>query len=138
MKVPNETLELVSLSKYLDNVRQVEMVKISEQLKEAKKRMEFLLDHSFISEDDMKLNIATFTWTQRINPVLDLSRKRIVQRKVKAQEDLKTKIESISKEVDVVYDQVIKFKASNFFTSFTSRTLVWPVSLLNFSPRSIM
>ena len=110
MKVPNETQELVELTKYLDHVRQVELVRLQEEMTESRRRLEFLIDYSLLSEDDMKLNAATFTWITRIMPVLDLSKKRIMQRKVKAQEDLKMKIEQVSKVVEVVYEQVKKFQ----------------------------
>jgi dynein heavy chain len=110
MKVPNETKELVELTKYLEAVRQNELVKLQQELSESKKRMEFLIDYSILSDEDIKLNANTFTWVSRIIPVLELSKKRIMQKKVKAQEDLKSKIENASKTVDTLFEQVTKLK----------------------------
>lgn len=110
MKPTNDTQELVELAKYIDNVRQVEIPNMNVQLSENKDMLEFLLNQCHVSDDDMKLNASTFTWVSRIVPVLDLSKKRIMQRKIKAQEDLKAKIESISKEVFDNYDHILKFK----------------------------
>lgn len=110
MKNTTDTEELVELSKYIDSVRQVELPNMNIQLIDNKNMLEFLLDQCHVTDEDMKLNASTFTWVTRIIPVLDLSKKRIMQRKIKAQEDLKAKIESISKEVQEAYEQVTKFK----------------------------
>jgi dynein heavy chain len=109
MKIPSETVELVELMKYIESVKLKEIQELKEEMAKAKKRLDFLLTYSFMSEEDVKLNGVTFTWPSRILPIFDLSKKRLTQKKVKAQEDLKAKIEQNNAELDEIYDDVCKF-----------------------------
>jgi dynein heavy chain len=112
MKIPNETEELVELMKYIENVKLKEIQELKEEMAKAKKRLDFLLTYSFMNEEDIKLNGVTFTWPSRILPIFDLSKKRLTQKKVKAQEDLKAKIEQNNADLDEIYDDVCKFYVS--------------------------
>jgi dynein heavy chain len=110
MKLPVDTEELVDLMKYVDNVKENEIVKLREDITRGQKRLMFLLNNTFLSEEDIKMNGVTFTWPTRIMPIFDLSKKRMLQKKVKAQEDLKTKINSTSDELLDSFEQVGKFQ----------------------------
>ena len=112
MKIPNETDELVELMKYIETVKLKEIQELKEEIGKAKKRLDFLLTYSFMSEEDIKLNGVTFTWPSRILPIFDLSKKRLTQKKVKAQEDLKAKIEQTNTDIDELHDDVAKFHVS--------------------------
>ena len=110
MKVPNDTEDLVELMKYVENAKTKEIVALREEINKGKKRLDFLLTYAFISEEDIKLNGITFTWPTRIMPIFELSKKRMMQKKTKAQEDLKIKIETTNAALDECYDQAIKFQ----------------------------
>jgi dynein heavy chain len=113
MKVPNDTDELVELMKYIENAKTKDLMVIREEINKGKKRLDFLLTYSFMNEEDIKLNGVTFTWPSRIMPIFDLSKKRLTQKKVKAQEDLKAKIEQTNAELDETFDEVNKFQVSH-------------------------
>ncbi|KAI8893820.1 dynein heavy chain and region D6 of dynein motor-domain-containing protein [Globomyces pollinis-pini] len=110
MKTPNDTEELVELMKYVEHAKFKDIVALKEDIAKGKKRLDFLLTYAFLSEDDIKLNGTTFTWPTRIMPIFELSKKRMLQKKTKAQEDLKIKIESTNVEVDDCLDQANKFQ----------------------------
>jgi dynein heavy chain, axonemal len=110
MKVPNDTEELVELMRFVENAKTKETARLREEINKGKKRLEFLLTYTFMSEDDVKLNGSTFTWPSRIIPVFDLAKKRMFQKKTKAQEELKLKIESTNAEVDECFEMVQKFQ----------------------------
>ncbi|OAJ37962.1 hypothetical protein BDEG_21931 [Batrachochytrium dendrobatidis JEL423] len=94
MKVPSDTEELVELIKYVENAKTKDIVALKEEIHKGKRRLDFLLTYAFMSEEDIKLNGVTFTWPTRILPIFELSKKRMLQKKTKAQEDLKLKIEA--------------------------------------------
>ncbi|KAJ3373477.1 Dynein heavy chain 3, axonemal [Kappamyces sp. JEL0680] len=110
MKVPNDTEDLVELMRYVDNAKSKDIVALREDIAKGKKRLDFLLNYTFISEEDIKLNGVTFTWPTRILPIFDLSKKRMLQKKTKAQEDLKIKIEATNASLDECFEQAVKFQ----------------------------
>jgi dynein heavy chain len=110
MKAPNDTEELVELMKYVEYAKSKEIVTLRDDIGKGKKRLDFLLTYAFMSDDDIKLNGVTFTWPTRIMPIFDLSKKRMLQKKTKAQEDLKIKIESTNVEVEECFEQAQKFQ----------------------------
>ncbi|KAI8622787.1 dynein heavy chain and region D6 of dynein motor-domain-containing protein [Chytriomyces sp. MP71] len=110
MKIPNDTLELVELMKYVENARTKDVVLLRDEITKGKKRLDFLLQYAFLSEEDIKLNGVTFTWPTRILPVFELSKKRMIQKKAKAQDDLKAKTQVTNEGIDECYEQATKFQ----------------------------
>ncbi|KAJ3317485.1 Dynein heavy chain 3, axonemal, partial [Blyttiomyces sp. JEL0837] len=110
MKLPADTEELVDLMKYVDNAKMKDTVLLKEEITKGKKRLDFLLQYAFLTEEDIKLNGVTFTWPSRILPIFELAKKRMLQKKVKAQDDLKLKIQSTSDDLDDCFEQVSKFQ----------------------------
>jgi dynein heavy chain len=110
MKTPQDTEELVELTKYVEEVKDREIAMLRDEITRGTRRLDLLLNYAFLSEDEIKLNGVTFTWPQRILPILDLSRKRMAQRKIKAQEELKEKQLQTSLSLDECYNEVVQFK----------------------------
>lgn len=110
MKLPTDTEELVELMKYVENAKSKDIVALKDEIGKSKKRLDFLLNYSFMSEEDIKLNGVTFTWPSRIMPIFDLSKKRMLQKKAKAQEDLKIKTQATTDELNECMEQVSKFQ----------------------------
>eukprot|EP00842_Homolaphlyctis_polyrhiza_P004869 jgi/Hompol1/5383/HPOL_004407-RA len=110
MKVPNDTEELVELMKYVENAKTRDIVVLREDINKGKKRLDFLLTYAFMSEEDIKLNGVTFTWPTRILPIFELSKKRMMQKKTKAQEDLKLKIEATNADLEECFESATKFQ----------------------------
>ena len=110
MKIPADTTELVDLMRYIESVKVREIAALRDEITKGKKRLDFLLTYAFMTEEDIRLNGVTFTWPSRIIPIFDLSKKRLAQKKVKAQEDLKMKMETTNAELDELHEEVLKFK----------------------------
>ncbi|OUM67642.1 hypothetical protein PIROE2DRAFT_4933 [Piromyces sp. E2] len=110
MKLPNDTEEIVESIKYVENAKTVDVVQLKEEINNSVKTLFFLLKYSFLTEEEIKLNGVTFTWPQRIMPIFELSKKRTNQKKIKAQEDLKLKIEQTTEELDTIFEQIAKFQ----------------------------
>ncbi|KAJ3194173.1 Dynein heavy chain 3, axonemal [Irineochytrium annulatum] len=110
MKLPIDTEELVELMKYVDNAKAKDTVLLRDDINKGRKRLDFLLQYAFMSDEDIKLNGVTFTWPSRIMPIFELSKKRMLQKKAKAQEDLKVKITSTNEEIEDCFEQVTKFQ----------------------------
>ena len=121
MKTPNDTEELVELIKYIDSVRTKEIVQLQEDIMRGKKRLDFLLNYATLPDEDIKLNGVTFTWPKRVGPTLDLAKKRLSQRKTKAQEELKAKILATNEKLDECFEQVNKLQLSSELAEASKR-----------------
>ncbi|KAL7754340.1 hypothetical protein RI367_000321 [Sorochytrium milnesiophthora] len=110
MKAPADTEELVELIKYIDSAKEKELAALREEILRGKKRLDFLLNYAFLTDEDIKLNSVTMTWPSRILPTFELSKKRMTQRKAKAQEDVKAKVTFISDELKEALHEAQQFK----------------------------
>ncbi|RKP18523.1 hypothetical protein ROZALSC1DRAFT_29805 [Rozella allomycis CSF55] len=110
MKVPSTTEELCELINYLDKNSADETTGLKEEIYRGIKRINFLLNYAQLTEEDIKLNSVTMTWPERIGPIFDLSKKRLVQKKTKAQEEVKIKSQNLEAEVESLLDIVYKFQ----------------------------
>jgi dynein heavy chain, axonemal len=122
MSSPNDTQELVELMRYVENAKQKDVVLLRDKINRGKKRLDFLLSYAFMTEEDIKLNGVTLTWPTRILPIYDLSKKRMMQKKTKVQEDLKVKIESTNTDLDECYDQAVKFQDYGILSEINTYT----------------
>ncbi|TPX32092.1 hypothetical protein SmJEL517_g04759 [Synchytrium microbalum] len=110
MKLPADTEELVDLAKYVESVREKEVVQLKDEIGRGRERLDFLLQYAFLPDDDIKLNGVALTWPLRIQPIFELSRKRIAQKKAKAQEDLRLRTIQASEELEAIYNDIAAFK----------------------------
>ncbi|KAJ3297193.1 Dynein heavy chain 3, axonemal [Borealophlyctis nickersoniae] len=110
MKAPSDTSELVELMNYIETAKTRDVIALRDEITRGKRRLDFLLEYAFLSEEDIKLNGVTFTWPGRIMPIFELSKKRMLQKKAKAQEDLKGKIGATNDELDECFEMVTKFQ----------------------------
>ena len=61
---------LVELQEYIDNLASVELLKLKEQLNIAASNLLFLMDYALLQKDDVLLNDNTFSWPDRIIPII--------------------------------------------------------------------
>ena len=54
------------------------------EVREAGERLKVLLEHSILSEEDIKLNSQTFNWPARMDPIFEVSQQRLAARREKA------------------------------------------------------
>jgi len=66
----NSTNGLVELQEYVDSLASVELVKLKEQLNIAASNLLFLMDYAYLQKDDVLLNDNTFSWPDRIIPMI--------------------------------------------------------------------
>eukprot|EP00736_Rhodelphis_marinus_P007919 Rmarinus@m.2764 len=114
MKLPSNSEELVNLEQFLENARQVDLVHLGEELRVVKQRFEFLCKrrHHF-DDDDLRLNATTFTWMDRIDPVLDKAFDRVQAERTKMEEDFKHERDVFMKNLDDYSKEVRTYKEWN-------------------------
>jgi dynein heavy chain len=71
LKTPETSEELMEMTAFVEHSRNMGMVKLNERISESQKRLQYLLDVYFFSEEDIDLNSEVLTWPANINPIFD-------------------------------------------------------------------
>ncbi|KAM8971996.1 dynein axonemal heavy chain 3-like [Pelodytes ibericus] len=75
--IASSTFALVELQDYIDKLRSVELLEIKEKLAVAAANLFFLMDYASLSKEDIILNGNTFSWPERIVPIINSSETRL-------------------------------------------------------------
>ncbi|XP_073413059.1 dynein axonemal heavy chain 3-like [Dendrobates tinctorius] len=75
--IAESTATLVELQDYILKLRTVELLSIKDKLAVAAENLLFLMDHASLSKEDIILNGNTFSWPQRIIPIISGSVTRL-------------------------------------------------------------
>ncbi|XP_074961219.1 dynein axonemal heavy chain 3 [Phalacrocorax aristotelis] len=80
-EVPLNTEDLVEFDAYLKKSSEVTVFKLRQEVTEAARRLEFLMDHADLSYDDIKLNSTVFHWPDQIEIIFENSRDQLCNRR---------------------------------------------------------
>ncbi|KAI8803834.1 dynein heavy chain and region D6 of dynein motor-domain-containing protein [Cladochytrium replicatum] len=97
---PNTVEEMVELQKFVERARNADMQTLEEQVEESKKRLNFMITYSELKKEDYELNTTLFTWLQHIQPIFVESDTILQNSRESNQEDIKSRREKISLELD--------------------------------------
>lgn len=61
------------------------------EVRQAGKRLKFLMDYAILPEDDIRLNNLTFNWPRRMEPIFEVSQQRLTLKREKVEEKAKQK-----------------------------------------------
>ncbi|KAG8578269.1 hypothetical protein GDO81_010439 [Engystomops pustulosus] len=75
--IAESTSALVDIQDYIRKLRTVELMEIEDKLAVAAKNLLFLMDYASLSKEDIILNGNTFSWPQRIIPIISGSVTRL-------------------------------------------------------------
>ncbi|CAH1783206.1 unnamed protein product, partial [Owenia fusiformis] len=73
------TEELVKLTAYTDNLRSGELLDLREKLLIAGENLMFLMDYAYLPKDDVLLNDNTFSWPDRIIPIIKSTESKLAK-----------------------------------------------------------
>ena len=86
--IPDNTEDLVTLMKFLEKLEAKELQDLKNQLVPAAENLMFLLDYATLPEEDIKLNDTTFSWPDRILPIISYSEMRLRKKNEQATDNL--------------------------------------------------
>ncbi|NWX20475.1 DYH3 protein, partial [Aegotheles bennettii] len=128
---PLNTEEIVEFDAYLKKSSEVTVVKLREEVAEAARRLEFLMDYAHLSCDDINLNSTVFCWPVQIEVIFENSRENLRNWKNHAEmvllercsqfeetlEGYNTEVESYKTQdvmtIEGIYDNAEKFQQLN-------------------------
>ncbi|XP_061847983.1 dynein axonemal heavy chain 3 [Colius striatus] len=80
-EMPLNTEEIVEFDSYLKKSSEVTALKLREEVTEAARRLEFLMDYADLSYDDVNLNSRVFHWPAQIEVIFENSRDQLCSRR---------------------------------------------------------
>ncbi|XP_071449339.1 dynein axonemal heavy chain 3-like [Hetaerina americana] len=90
-EMPDNTKELVELTKYLVDSRGVTMFILREKIRTAAENVLFLMTHAILPAEDVQLNSRVFLWPIDMESVFELSDTRLSHRRDLAEKNLREK-----------------------------------------------
>ncbi|KAG4100119.1 dynein heavy chain and region D6 of dynein motor-domain-containing protein [Neocallimastix lanati (nom. inval.)] len=108
--VPESFQEMADLINSIEEIKENEIPDLLKELEEAHKQFIYITQFSVLSEEHMSLNSETFTWPEKIEPILKKNIEIMEQAKEKNMENLKERRESFIEELDNIQKQIEEFK----------------------------
>jgi dynein heavy chain len=115
---PHTTEEIVQLSQFLLKSRDETVYKLKLEVGQAAERVLFLFNYVEFTEDDLKLNSQTFNWPSRMDPIFEVSQKRLATRREKSENDLKEKIKQFEELLNEYQTEIDTYKDKEVIQDF--------------------
>ncbi|KAI8825055.1 dynein heavy chain and region D6 of dynein motor-domain-containing protein [Fimicolochytrium jonesii] len=110
LRVPENFKEMADQMEYMELVRNEHLPALLTELEEARSRLMYIMNFSALDPEQMKLNNVTFTWPQRIIPILERHAQIIGAAREKNEANLKERRTKFEAELDEFQKQVEELK----------------------------
>ncbi|KAI8996174.1 dynein heavy chain and region D6 of dynein motor-domain-containing protein [Gaertneriomyces semiglobifer] len=111
LRVPDNFKEMAELMEYMESIRTTELPSLIVELEEARRCLGAIISFSALTPAHIQLNNTTFTWPQRIIPILDRHNEIIGAAREKNEANLKERrgkfeadLEDFQRQVDELKD----------------------------------
>ncbi|XP_058476444.1 dynein axonemal heavy chain 3-like [Solea solea] len=109
-KEPENTEEVVFLSKYIKETTESTIYRLKEETDEARDRLIFLLDHATLSPNDITLNSHVFQWPRQVLTEVDDSKSRLTTLREWVEDTLQQRIKDFDKKLQDTDKEIHTFK----------------------------
>ncbi|XP_071486244.1 dynein axonemal heavy chain 3-like [Diadema antillarum] len=107
------THQLVKLQEYVDRLTTGELLQLKKKLEVAAGNLMFLMDYAYLIKDDIMLNDQTFTWPDRIMPIIRNSEMKLQKEHDMAVSKLRDWQKKFAARIKEVMDQVKTFRTKD-------------------------
>ncbi|XP_028407226.1 dynein heavy chain 3, axonemal-like [Dendronephthya gigantea] len=104
-----DTSSLVEQINYIENLPFGPLLSLKSQLEDAAKLVLFVMDHTFITEEHIKLNETTFLWSEKITPLISSSELRVSRQQDSAVNKLTDWLARFEAKLEAVYKEAKDF-----------------------------
>ncbi|XP_052264555.1 dynein axonemal heavy chain 3-like isoform X1 [Dreissena polymorpha] len=113
-EVPDNTVSLVETQEYLK--QSMDSERTTEDLRQAARRILFLVDFGRFPYEDIKLNSQVFHWPENIKAVFELSQNRILTKREAIEENLRQRTKAYEDRLNEMMKEVEGFKKKEFMS----------------------
>ncbi|NXN32332.1 DYH3 protein, partial [Nycticryphes semicollaris] len=115
--VPLNTEEIVESAAYLKKSSEVTVCKLRQEVAEAARRLEFLMDYADLSYDDINLNSTVFHWPEQIEIIFDNARDQLYNRRNQAEMMLLERCSQFEETLEGYNREVESYKKRDVMTT---------------------
>ncbi|ESN93065.1 hypothetical protein HELRODRAFT_165224 [Helobdella robusta] len=134
-KMSDTVVELMELIDYVSVVKEKLAVELQDKLQASHIQLLFLLDHGIITVDDMKLNVETFLWKNKLELSLSQCQQVIEKTKKELQAAIMTKRTNLKNRLEMLEYEIGQLK---FIENLDRFNTYWEtVSKLNLATQEI-
>ncbi|CAB3982986.1 dynein heavy chain 12, axonemal-like, partial [Paramuricea clavata] len=109
LKVPEDTLEMTDMMKFIKDAKTARLIKLNEQIKESQSRLSYLLESYSFTKEDITLNCTVLNWPKDIGPVFDQNDEIVTESQKRGESALTEKREKVMLELDKLQRRVDEF-----------------------------
>ncbi|KAL6618330.1 dynein heavy chain and region D6 of dynein motor-domain-containing protein [Neocallimastix sp. 'constans'] len=110
LTVPESFQDMAELLNSVEDIKENKIPELLKELEEAHKHFIYITQFSVISEKHILLNSETFTWPEKIGPILKKNVEIMEQSKEKNMENLKERRDNFIEELENIQKQIEEFK----------------------------
>lgn len=89
LTTPANTDHLMELKEYIEKVEEKDIFDLEQKMVESMNRLKFLIEHTTLTQSEMRLNAETFDWLSRMPSIFAEHKEIITQTRREAEEALK-------------------------------------------------
>ncbi|ORX42989.1 hypothetical protein BCR36DRAFT_361700 [Piromyces finnis] len=107
---PESFQDMADILNSVEEIKEVELPSLLKELEEAHKHFVYITQFSVLTEDHIKLNCETFTWPEKIDPILFKNVEIMENAKKQNMENLKERRENFIEELNNIQKQIEEFR----------------------------
>lgn len=113
MTKPETSEDMVRLDSFLQTVKAETIFELKNEINQMTERLRFLLNYGDSTAEDLKLNTTTWQWPNRLQPMFEVTQRRIDEHRSAAEDALKTRIEAFEKHLEGIWGQAESFQTNS-------------------------
>jgi len=109
MEKPVTSQDMVDLEEFLKVTKTETIFALDKLIIVAKENIQFLMQYATLSSEDVKLNTTTVRWPKKLEPLFDITERKVDESRNAGEVALKKKIDDFGKTLDRYMEEVEQF-----------------------------
>jgi dynein heavy chain len=110
MERPADTEQMTQLDGYLQTVKTELIFKLKSEIRTMGERLRFLSTHGALTPEDIALNTMTLKWPERVEPMFEVTQRRVDESRQGTETTLKTRVAEFEKQLEDYCAQIEAFR----------------------------
>eukprot|EP00048_Salpingoeca_helianthica_P012902 m.192947 g.192947 ORF g.192947 m.192947 type:complete len:4011 (+) comp15437_c5_seq118:82-12114(+) len=110
MERPSDTEHMTQLDAFMQTAKSETLFKLKTEIREMGERLRFLAGYGAVTNDDITLNTATLKWPEKVEPMFEVTQRRVDDARLSTETALKTRVAEFEKKLEDYCAQIEAFR----------------------------
>jgi dynein heavy chain, axonemal len=110
MERPTDTEHMTQLDAYMQTAKSETLFKLKSEIREMGERLRFLAGYGAITNEDISLNTATLKWPEKVEPMFEVTQRRVDDTRLTTETALRTRVADFEKKLEEYCTQIEAFR----------------------------